>query len=99
MIGSKALTTLRITAASYDTLKAPDGREQSKTVLSFRGTDRRLPLNLTNWDAIASITGCGDTDDWFGHSIELYATVTALGGKTVPCIRIRAPAQHQCMRT
>jgi hypothetical protein len=34
--------------SSYETLKAPDGREQSKTCLSFRGTDRRLPFNLTN---------------------------------------------------
>jgi hypothetical protein len=31
------------------------------------------------------------TDAWPGHPIELYPTVTQMGAKTVPCIRIRRP--------
>ena len=84
---------LTITAAPYETLTTPDGREESKVVLYFRGTKKCLPLNLTNFDAVADATGEDDTDRWPGCQIELYPTTTDMRGKIVPCIRIRPPAQ------
>jgi hypothetical protein len=81
--------------AVQETLKTPDGKEQTKTVLYFKGAKKGLPLNLTNWDAVAAATGEDDTDRWPGHRIELYPTTTTMQGKTVDCIRIRPPAQRE----
>ena len=82
--------TITIKSAPYETLKNPEGKEQGKTVLYFVGGKKALPLNVVNWDSVAAICG-DDTDAWPGHQIELYPTVTSMGGKMVPCIRIRRP--------
>ena len=63
--------TVTIERAPLETLKSPDGKEQDKIVLYFRGAKKALPLNVTNWDACAEICG-EDTEDWPGHQIELY---------------------------
>lgn len=84
--------TVTIVSAPLETLKNPEGKEQTKTVLYFRGTKKLLPLNVTNWDAVADIAG-DDSDDWAGHKIELYPAKTEMKGKTVDCIRVRAPEQ------
>jgi len=70
------------------------GDAEKKTVLCFRNGVKPLPLNMTNWDAVAAIAG-GDTDDWPRHLLELYPTTTELKGKVVDCIRIRAPRQKE----
>src|SRR5262249_32280749 len=69
-----------------------DGQPQTKTVVYFVGTRKRLPLNRTNWNAIVNVTGEIDSDHWAGHKIEVYAATTKMNGKTVPCVRIRTPA-------
>jgi hypothetical protein len=79
-----------IERAELETLKNPEGREHEKMVLYFRETEKALPLNVTNWDAVAEICGA-DSDDWPGGRVELYATKTQMGGRTVDCIRIRPP--------
>ena len=84
--------TVTIVSAPLETLKNPEGKEQTKTVLYFRGTKKLLPLNATNWDSVADIAG-DDSDDWAGHKIELYPAKTEMKGKTVDCIRVRAPEQ------
>jgi len=78
-----------IESAPLEVLKNPEGKEQHKTVLYFKGAKKALPLNVSNWDAVAEICG-EDTDDWSGGKIELYATKTHMGGKVVDCIRVRA---------
>jgi hypothetical protein len=83
-----------IDSAPLEVLKNPEGKEQAKTVLYFRGAKKALPLNVTNWDAVAAICG-EDTDMWPGCKIELYADKTRMGGKIVDCIRIRAPGQRE----
>ena len=82
--------TVTIKNAPYETLKSSEGKEQGKTVLYFVRGKKALPLNIVNWDSVAEICG-DDTDAWPGHPIELYPTVTQMGPKTVPCIRIRRP--------
>ena len=81
--------TVTIVSAPLETLKNPEGKEQTKTILYLRGTKKLLPLNITNWDSCADVTGEGDSADWAGHDIELYPAKTQMGGKTVDCIRIR----------
>ena len=72
-----------------------DGQQQTKTVLYFTNTRKKLPLNKTNWNAIVDVTGEVDSDHWRGHRIELYSSTTEMNGKTLPCIRIRTPAVRQ----
>jgi hypothetical protein len=86
--------TVTIEAARTETLKNDRG-EETKTVLYFKGVRQALPLNLTNWDSVADVTGQDDSDDWPGHKVELYPTTTEMRGKTVDCIRIRVPAQRE----
>ena len=86
--------TVTIEAARTETLKNDRG-EETKTVLYFKGVRQALPLNLTNWDSVADVTSQDDSDGWPGHKVELYPTTTEMRGKTVDCIRIRAPAQTE----
>lgn len=87
--------TVTIESAMLETLKTLEGKEQTKTVLTFKGAKKTLPLNATNWDAVAAITREDDSDRWPGHAIELFPTTTPMQGKTVDCIRIRPPAQRE----
>jgi hypothetical protein len=80
---------VEIERAPTETLGSGSDAEE-KTVLHFRGGTKPLPLNMTNWDTVATIGG-DDTDGWSGHRIELYPTTTTLRGNTTDCIRIRAP--------
>lgn len=84
---------VEIERAPTETLGSGGDAEQ-KTVLHSRGGVKPLPLNMTNWDAVAAIAG-DDTEDWPGHRLELYPTTTELKGKVVDCIRIRAPQQKE----
>src|SRR5262249_40359664 len=85
---------LTIKSASLEKLKNGNGEEETKTVLYFEKAKKGLILNRTNWDKIAELTGEDDSDNWPGHRIEAYPTQTEMRGKTVDCIRIRAPAQR-----
>ena len=83
-----------IEKAPLETLKNKGG-EDTKTVLYFRGTKKSLPLNRTNWDKVADITGEDDSENWPGHRIQLYPTTTPFGAETVDCIRICEPEQGE----
>ena len=84
-------TTAAIERAVLEMLKSPEGKTQDKIVLYFAGAKKSLPLNVTNFDAVADRGG--DTDDWSGCQIELYPSKTQMAGKTVDCIRVRAPTK------
>jgi hypothetical protein len=83
--------TLEIIAAPNETLTGFDGKQQVKTVLYFKNTKKKLPLNRTNWNAVADATGQEDSDHWPGHKVELYPSTTEMNGKVLPCVRIRTP--------
>jgi hypothetical protein len=84
---------LQVKDAPVETLKNPKGEEQRKAVLYFNGTKKSLPLNLTNFDAVAAIAG-DDTQNWKGAKLELYPAKTTLGRDIVDCIRIRRPSEE-----
>jgi hypothetical protein len=67
------------------------GKQEEKIVLHFRGTQKVLPLNLTNFDGVVAATGEDDTDNWVNRKIEVYPTTTEMRGQTVDCIRVRKP--------
>ena len=87
--------TVTIERAPLETLKSPDGKEQTKIVLYFRGAKKALPLNMTNWDACAEI--CGETTLTTGRDTKSSSIRPRpkWRGKTVDCIRIRPPAQRE----
>src|SRR5262249_34314040 len=84
---------VEIEHAPIETLKNPKGEEQQKVVLYFKSAKKALPLNLTNFDAVAAIAGSDETNEWLGTKIELYPATTMMGGKITDCIRIRPPRE------
>jgi hypothetical protein len=83
--------TVEIKDAPQETLTGFDGQQQTKTVLYFTNTRKKFPLNRTNWNAVADVTGEEDSENWPGHKIELYPSTTEMNGKTLPCVRVRTP--------
>lgn len=63
--------------------------DDERPVLHFQGADKGLVLNKTNANTIAAIFG-DETDNWYGHPIEVYPSETDYQGKRVACIRVRA---------
>src|SRR5262249_40079826 len=89
---------VEIAAAPTETFKTSSGGEDRKTVLHFHGGRvKSLPLNMTNWDAVAEIAG-DDTDRWRGTRVGGFPTTTEMEGESVDCIRIRQPAQREFAR-
>lgn len=82
---------LDIVETNIETLKSRDGVSSKKIVVYFRGMSKALVVNSTNFNSIVEVTGEFNSDNWPGYAVELYATTTPLGGKTVPCVRVRAP--------
>ena len=62
-----------------------------KAVISFKGKDKTLICNVTNWNSIVDITGEEDSDNWAGHKVRLYVTKVDYQGKRVPAIRVDYP--------
>lgn len=87
--------TLEIKDAPSEVLTGFDGQQQTKVVLYFTNTRKKLPLNRTNFFAVADATGQEDTSNRPGHKIELYPAETEMNGRTLPCIRVRTPAVRQ----
>jgi hypothetical protein len=81
---------LTIEKVKRETLKNGD-REDTKPVAYFEGTEKGLVLNMTNWDSIADIAGDGDTDEWPGVKVELFASTVSVKGEVKACVRVRAP--------
>ena len=83
--------TATIVSAPTEKMKTPDGKEEAKTVLYFRGAKKVLPLNRTNWDSRRRL--------WRGYRHvaglpgRAYPATTEMRGEIVACIRVRAPAQ------
>lgn len=63
--------------------------KEEKPVLYFQGYEQGLVMNATNAATIAKLYGW-ETKEWGGKEVEIYPTTTDFGGKTVPCLRLRA---------
>jgi hypothetical protein len=83
---------LQIRRAKLEPVKF-DGKEQTKLVLYFAGTNKTLTVNATNFDSLVEITGQDDSDNWSDCVIEVYPSTVDVRGEERACIRIRAPEQ------
>lgn len=62
--------------------------DESKPVMYFKGKDKGLVMNKTNWNAVEELTGEDDSDNWKGTGIKLVTVKVEFQGKRVPAIRI-----------
>lgn len=62
--------------------------------MGFSETQQRLGLNKTNTQTLIELFG-QFSEQWAGKQIEVFATTVEMGGRTVPCVRLRAPSQPQ----
>jgi hypothetical protein len=67
-------------------------KAERKLVAYFTGsTLKPLPFNKTNFNAVAEIAGCDDSDGWAGTTIELFAADVSGPNGLTRGIRIRRP--------
>ncbi len=78
-----------IEGSSVEKLNNPNGNVDAKLVVRFTGQAKRLVINKTNYNAIADLHG-DETEAWPGKPVQLYADMTNVGAKRVPCVRVRA---------
>jgi len=71
-----------------ESVAVEDLNDDRKPVVKFRGKEKQLVLNRTNFNRIVDLVGEDDTDNWHGRAISLYPTTTEFQGKTVPCLRV-----------
>lgn len=92
--GGNSLTAKDLGAATpvvtIDSVSYKDFDNGKKAVIKFKGKDKVLICNLTNWNSIVDITGEQDSDNWPGHKVKLYVTKVDFQGKRVPAIRVDA---------
>jgi hypothetical protein len=75
---------------TIDRVEMEDVGDDHKPVAYFKGTEKGLVLNRTNWDRISLAAGTDDSDEWPGVRIMLITEPVTYGGKTSPAIRVRA---------
>ena len=80
----RVLTMTDVVSETFD-----DGT--SKPCVGFQEITQRLGLNKTNANSIAQLYG-GATEAWAGKQIEVYQDMTHFQGRSMQCVRARAPA-------
>ena len=82
--------TVEITAVTKAKLEGtPIVKANSRPVLSFKGTDKKLIVNSTIGSCIQGMYG-PQIQDWIGKRVTLYPTTCAAkGGAQVECVRVR----------
>ena len=56
----------------------------------FQETEKKPPLNITNWDRIEAVIGESDTNEWPDHRVTLYKDTywNDAAGEARPCVRV-----------
>ena len=89
---------LEIVKVTREELTLRGGAKKKSPVIAVKqiqgGIESVKPLvmNRTNMEELASFLG-RKPSDWVGKQFVVFQDKTKLGGKTVPCIRIRKPNQ------
>lgn len=78
--------SLNATIAGLKQIEVGQDKEL-RWALTFRGTERKLTLNVTNKDKLVKLFGA-ETDDWIGKKVALYGAEATFGGKTTQAVRI-----------
>ena len=89
--------TFTITGSDLHTFQDQQtGKEKAQIVLSFRETDKKFGLNVTNFGVLKDIFGSDDSDDWHGHKVVLFVTQTSMtDGRAVDCLRVKRKATEK----
>ena len=82
--------TLTISHVDEENLARDGEKEDVKPILSFKGDDMRLPLNITNTKLMVKQYG-KDSLDWCNKRVTLHPTTCEFGSDTVDCIRLKFP--------
>lgn len=87
---------LTIAGVAMEPVKCMDDRsgqvkwiEEQRLVARFRETDKKLIVNQTNAQLIATALGTGETDDWAGRRITVYPKPGKWFGKVQDALRVR----------
>ena len=81
-----------------DRIEKEEVGDDNKYVLYFKGKQKGLVLNATNWDAIELLTGCPDTADWVGSKIALRAEPVTFKGQSTMGVRVKPiPKQNETL--
>jgi len=66
---------------------------EPRRCVSFVDKEKILPLNKTNWNAIAEALGIDDDEHWEGHAIRLFTARVDFQGKRVDAVRVERVSQ------
>ena len=80
----------RTHAVIIDGVTIEDLGDAKKPVVRFRGRDKALVMNITNYNAIADVYG-DETGTWAGKPVELYPARVDFKGRMTDAIRVRVP--------
>lgn len=82
--------TVTIERVLMEELDSKDHGKQQKPVAYFKGLEKGLVINKTNWSIIARQHG-DESDDWVGKQITLFVMDVEAFGEIVSAIRVRPP--------
>ena len=74
------------TISSLDMELVGQGQDQKQKPVLYLEGQKPIVLNRTNFEAIEAVFG--DSDEWSGHKVKVYAAPTRYQGKAVDGIRI-----------
>ena len=75
--------TVTVGRVAIEDIRQRDGETQPRAVLAFAGKRKRLILNKTQCEAMASATGSERFDDWTGATVTLRPGTAPNGKPTV----------------
>ncbi len=81
---------VQIDRLAIEKMRARGGAQEEKPVLYFQRAKKGMVLNRTNADVIGGAFGW-ETNDWRGHTIELYVAEVEAFGEVMDAIRVRVP--------
>lgn len=87
-----------IERVAMEELKEMDGSVIHKPACKFQNAEKKMILNITNWNLIAAVYG-DDSDMWIGRELVLFPTRVQFGNKMVDAIRVRAPSNAPTQTT
>jgi hypothetical protein len=62
------------------------GADQKRKPVLYLDGEKPMVLNRTNFEALAD--AFGDSDEWSGHKIKVFATRTQYAGKSIDGLRV-----------
>jgi hypothetical protein len=74
---------------TIDRVVLEDLGDGQKPVAYFRGKEKGLVLNKTNWSMLEHLCRSDESDEWTGQQIRLSVEMVPFQGKIVPSIRVK----------